>query len=101
MLRDPVDIQQDLFLDARINYVGRTSMEVGIRVGQGGESLASCYFTMVARIEENGKVRSLRLKPLNNAMKLRKGGYSQPSTAEKINVSNWTPFSGRPPGRSI
>src|SRR5690625_5790147 len=31
MLRDPVDIQQDLFLDARINYVGRTSMEVGIR----------------------------------------------------------------------
>ena len=64
MLRDPVDIQQDLFLDARINYVGRTSMEVGIRVGQGGESLASCYFTMVARIEENGKVRSLPIEPL-------------------------------------
>lgn len=64
MLRTPIDIQQDLHLDARINYVGRSSMEVGIRVGQGGESLASCYFTMVARIEENGETRSLTVEPL-------------------------------------
>src|SRR5690625_2092174 len=75
MLRDPVDIQQDLFLDARINYVGRTSMEVGIRVGQGGESLASCYFTMVARIEENGKVRSLPIEPLEYVDEIEKRRY--------------------------
>src|SRR5690625_7501405 len=58
ILRDPVDIQQDLFLDARNNCVGRTSMEVGIRVGQAGESHASCSFSMVGRLEENRKVQS-------------------------------------------
>lgn len=75
MLRTPVDIQQDLHLDARINYIGRSSMEVGIRVGQGGGSLASCYFTMVARIEENGEVRSLPLDPLEYIDDLEKRRY--------------------------
>ncbi len=47
------EVTEDVVLRARINLVGRTSMEVGIRVEQAGEKaihLASCYFTMVARV---------------------------------------------------
>ncbi|HJW08172.1 MAG TPA: hotdog domain-containing protein [Holophagaceae bacterium] len=52
----PADISRDLALKARINFVGRTSMEVGIRAEHPAEAdgrpavhIASCYFTMVAR----------------------------------------------------
>jgi acyl-CoA hydrolase len=51
------DIEKDIVLLARINFVGRSSMEVGIRVEQAGESpirIASCFFTMVARLQEDG-----------------------------------------------
>ncbi|SMO94099.1 hotdog domain-containing protein [Gracilimonas mengyeensis] len=78
MLRTPVDIHRDLNLHARINYVGRTSMEVGIRVDQDGEegdSLASCYFTMVARLEKDGKAKSLPIDPLEYEDELEKKRY--------------------------
>lgn len=75
MLRTPVDIEKDLKLKARINYVGRTSMEVGIRVDQEGESLASCYFTMVARTEENGEAKSLPIDPLEYVDEIEKKRY--------------------------
>ena len=45
-------VEQDLLLQARINFVGSTSMEIGIRVMQDGlrpRHVASCYFIMVAR----------------------------------------------------
>lgn len=67
VLRTPADVNQDLHLHARINYVGRTSMEVGIRIDQSGpeaHSLASCYFTMVARIATGQDVKSLEIEPL-------------------------------------
>jgi acyl-coenzyme A thioesterase 9 len=52
------DVERDLVFLARINFVGNTSMEVGIRIEQpfDGSSLhiASCYFTMAARLEERG-----------------------------------------------
>ena len=48
-VRRPADVNQDLCFLARINYAGRSSMEVGIRVEQGDRHIASCYFTMVAR----------------------------------------------------
>jgi acyl-CoA hydrolase len=50
-VRRPADVTRDLHFLARINYVGRTSMEVGIRVEQKNPDthVASCYFTMVAR----------------------------------------------------
>ncbi len=78
MLRTPADINKDLNLHARINYVGRTSMEVGIRVDQeglDGPSLASCYFTMVARIEEDGETKSLPVEPLEYVDELEKKRY--------------------------
>src|SRR5687768_8244528 len=36
VLHIPASVEQDLDLHARINYVGRSSMEVGIRVDQAG-----------------------------------------------------------------
>ncbi|MDZ7771734.1 MAG: hotdog domain-containing protein [Balneolaceae bacterium] len=68
MLRTPADIGRDLHLRARINYVGTSSMEVGIRVDQEGEegrSLASCYFTMVARSGRGREAGSLAVEPLS------------------------------------
>jgi acyl-coenzyme A thioesterase 9 len=48
-VRRPADVTRDLRFLARLNYVGRSSMEVGIRVEQDENHIASCYFTMVAR----------------------------------------------------
>ena len=63
VVRHAPDIEQDLLLHARINYVGRTSVEVGVRIEQGEHHprhIASCFFTMVAR--KDGQ--SLQLPPL-------------------------------------
>src|SRR5690625_7408246 len=46
-----------------------------MRVGQGRECLASCYLTMVARIEEHGQVRSLPIKPLEYVDEIEKRRY--------------------------
>jgi acyl-coenzyme A thioesterase 9 len=63
-VRRPADVTRDLHFMARVNYVGRTSMEVGIRVEQEGAGhIASCYFTMVARAGQ----RSLAIPPLEPA----------------------------------
>ena len=55
----------------QLNHVGRTSMEVGLRVTQEGEPgtpplhIASCYFTMVARLGVGDEARSVPLPPLD------------------------------------
>jgi acyl-coenzyme A thioesterase 9 len=72
-VRRPADVERDLRMTARVNYVGRTSMEVGIRVEQEGDAaghIASCYFTMVAR---NGE-KSMAIPPLEplDALELRR-----------------------------
>lgn len=67
VLRNPADTRHDLVFSAQINHVGKSSMEVGIRVeglGAGSGHLASCYFTMVARSTDIGEVKSLALPPL-------------------------------------
>lgn len=54
-VRSPADVAHDLLFLARVNYVGRSSLEVGIRVEQDGDPprhIASCYFTMVARLDD-------------------------------------------------
>ena len=58
--REPVQIGELVTFKASVNYVGRTSMEIGIRIE--AENLAtgnkrhtnSCYFTMVA-LDESRK----------------------------------------------
>jgi acyl-CoA hydrolase len=52
VVRHVADVERDVVCHARINHVGRSSLEVGIRVEQPGNPvnhIASCYFTMVAR----------------------------------------------------
>lgn len=52
VVRHVTDMTRDVHFKARINHVGRSSLEVGIRVEQPGDPvkhIASCYFTMVAR----------------------------------------------------
>jgi acyl-CoA hydrolase len=68
-LRTPGDVTRDFVLHARLNWVGRSSMELGIRVEQpDGTSepshVASCYFTMVARVGHNDQAHSVGVEPL-------------------------------------
>src|SRR5205809_600641 len=66
-LRTPGDVNRDIELKARLNWVGKSSMEVGIRVEQPGSApthMASCYFTMVARVGEGDEARSVAVEPL-------------------------------------
>lgn len=67
VLRNPADTRHDLVFSAQINHVGKSSMEVGIRIeclGAGSSHLATCYFTMVARSTDCGAAKSLTLPPL-------------------------------------
>ena len=66
-LRNAADVYRDLVFRARVNFVGRTSLEVGIRIEhpEGAEQpathIASCYFTMVARSTARAGAESLVL----------------------------------------
>lgn len=67
LVRHAADVTRDIVFHARINHVGRSSVEVGIRVEQPGEPMnhiASCYFTMVARSGVGDSAVSLALPPL-------------------------------------
>jgi len=73
VLRNPADTKHDIVFSAQINHVGRSSMEVGIRVeclGAQPSHLASCYFTMVARSSDAGEAKSLALPPLRYEQEL-------------------------------
>jgi acyl-coenzyme A thioesterase 9 len=63
------DETKDMVLRARVNLVGRTSMEVGVRIEQPDcavPHIASCYFTMVGRtLGENGEEHSIPLPALD------------------------------------
>lgn len=66
-VRHAADVTRDLICKARINHVGRSSLEVGIRVEQPGDPanhIASCYFTMVARSGTGDEAGSVLLPPL-------------------------------------
>lgn len=67
VVRNPADTMHDLVFSAQINHVGRSSVEVGIRVEHLGARschVATCYFTMVARSTDCGEAKSLTLPPL-------------------------------------
>jgi acyl-coenzyme A thioesterase 9 len=74
LVRGVPDETRDMVLRARVNLVGTTSLEVGIRIEQPGDPVlhvASCYFTMVARLrEDDGTERSVPLPGLENRSKL-------------------------------
>ena len=67
LVRHAADVTRDIVFHARINHVGRSSLEIGIRVEQPGEPanhIASCYFTMVARSGMGEDAASIPLPPL-------------------------------------
>ncbi len=67
LVRGLADASRDHLCRARINRVGRSSMEVGIRVGPtdaGSPPYATCYFTMVARAGAGAAARSVEVAPL-------------------------------------
>lgn len=67
LIRNTTVVTRDIIFNARINHVGRSSLEVGIRVEQPGEPvshIASCYFTMVARSGMGADAVSVPLPPL-------------------------------------
>ncbi len=71
VFRQPIHVGEVVTFRARVNYVGNTSMEIGIRVEaeniKTGESrhTNSCFFTMVALDEDGKSVRVPRV-PLNS-----------------------------------
>jgi len=78
-IKHAADVTRDLVIMARINHVGRTSMEVGLRVEQPGEPkthIASCYFTMVARLGVGGESESVKIPPLEYIDDLEKQRYA-------------------------
>jgi acyl-CoA hydrolase len=66
LVRHPADASRDLMCRARINHVGRSSMEVGLRVeaAEGPVHFATCYFTMVARSGDGPDATSVPVPPL-------------------------------------
>lgn len=67
VIRNPADVDRDLVLLARINSVGHTSMEVGIRIEHPDPQpthIASSYFTMVAREGAGDEAASIPVAPL-------------------------------------
>jgi acyl-CoA hydrolase len=69
------DVNRDMVLRSRVNYIGKSSLEVGVRVEQPGDPsahIASCYLTMVARTGTGDGARSLPLPPLEYVDELEK-----------------------------
>jgi acyl-CoA hydrolase len=67
VIRHAVDVSRDLTVAACINHVGRSSLEIGLRVEHPGDPalhIASCYFTMVARTGYGEGMTSVVLPPL-------------------------------------
>jgi len=68
VIRQAIDVTRDLTFAATINHIGRSSLEIGIRVEQPGETtehIASCYFTMVARSGYGENVTSVALPSID------------------------------------
>ncbi|HHJ40490.1 MAG: acyl-CoA thioesterase [Methylothermaceae bacteria B42] len=65
--KEPIHVGELVTFKAHINYTGRTSMEVGIKViaeditSRSKRHTTSCYFTMVAKDEQG---RSIPVPPL-------------------------------------
>lgn len=80
VIRRPADTSHDMIFSAQINHVGKSSMEVGIRIeqlGPGSGHVATAYFTMVARSTEEGNQQSLSLPGLDYVMEIEKKRYEK------------------------
>src|SRR5699024_3116137 len=98
-LHTPANINKDVYMRARINYVGRTSMEVGIRVDQdtkAEKSSAACYLTTVARTGIGDAAQSLPLPQLEYESDVEKERYNAAIARRKLYKEQLTAI-GEPP----
>jgi acyl-CoA hydrolase len=106
-VRGVPDETRDIVLRARVNLVGTTSLEVGIRLEQPGTGpadpvthIASCYFTMVARLrDEDGTERSVPLPGLDYRSKVdrtraERARHRRESYREYLSVAEAPPSAG-------
>ncbi len=91
VIMNAADVTRDFLLHARINHVGNTSMEVGIRVehpsdksGEAGLYIASCFFTMVARLGVGEQSTSLKIPPLEYIDELEQKHFDNAITSRKV-----------------
>ncbi|MCM0613830.1 acyl-CoA thioesterase [Marinobacter sediminum] len=92
MFRQPIHVGELVTFLASVNYTGRTSMEVGIKVITENirEKLVrhtnSCFFTMVA-VDENGKaVEVPKLKP-ETGQQIRRYANGQERRAIRVELT--------------
>lgn len=91
LFKEPIKVGEMVSFLANVNYVGRSSMEIGIRVeAQNIQSRQirhtnSCYFTMVA-VDNNGKPSEIA--PLNIDSELKKCRYEAALRRKKIRLQN-------------
>jgi acyl-CoA hydrolase len=75
--RAPIEIGEIVTLQASVNYVGRTSLEVGVRVtaesvtGGAPRHTNSCYVTMVA-LDESGRPQPVPKLIIEDEVQLRR-----------------------------
>lgn len=76
--KEPIQVGELVTFKAHVNYTGRTSMEVGIKVlaedikTRSKRHTTSCYFTMVAKDEQG---RSIPVPPLELETEIEKKRY--------------------------
>lgn len=101
LIKHAADVTRDLVLHARINHVGRTSMEVGIRVEHPGDPavhIASCFFTMVARLGIGKDSKSAVIPPLEYVDSLEKQRYRNAIASREV-YRNEQHVADEPPSR--
>ncbi len=100
IVRNAADISKDLFFESRINYVGKTSMEVGIRIEQQNPTvhIATCYFTIVARRGPQENRVSVELEPLEYKTEIEKKRY-QKAKERKENYFRERNLENEPPSK--
>jgi acyl-coenzyme A thioesterase 9 len=101
IIRHAADVTRDIVCHARINHVGRSSLEIGIRVEQPGEPtnhVASCYFTMVARSGMGDGAVSVALPPLEY-LDEKEQSRAQKATARREEYRQQQALMSEPPSR--
>ena len=87
--KEPIYVGELVIFYASVNYVGNTSMEVGIKVvaenliTQESRHTNTCFFTMVA-IDETGKPTTV--KPLQLHTDLQQRRYEEALTRKKARI---------------
>ena len=101
IIRHAADVTRDIVCHARINHVGRSSLEVGIRVEQPGEPtnhVASCYFTMVARSGMGDGAVSIAL-PTLEYLDCKEEGRAKKAIARREEYKQQQALLSEPPSR--